>query len=341
MQEKSAFHAKCTVCKKAFSSSSMLDQHMQSKKHQLMSSKSPSGPSAISDEPKPKPEILTEMNTAPEKEKEEEGEGEKMVEDNDEGMEAEKEEEEEGQEDVPEAMLEPEVCIFCNHVSRSVDSNVVHMLKSHGFFIPDAEYLQDLQGLVGYCGEKVKLGKICLYCNGKGKGFHRYSDVQRHMMDKSHCKLLYQEGEDMEEFEDFYDFSSSYDVEGPEEGDEDMEIDSEDEDLVSKTLKVSDIGELVLLDGRVAGHRQYRRYYKQQYRPEDSREAVQAFKTEVSAALILIVARGNNYQNSHTVRFVFLVCRGTDFRIGSLSFFYRRMAGRQHLRSDQGQRSFR
>lgn len=47
------------------------------------------------------------------------------------------------------------------------------------FFIPDVEYLIDPKGLVGYVEKKVKLGKICLYCNGKGKAFHTYRALQQ------------------------------------------------------------------------------------------------------------------------------------------------------------------
>lgn len=47
------------------------------------------------------------------------------------------------------------------------------------FFVPDVEYLSDPQGLLGYVEEKVKLGHICLYCNGKGKTFHTYRALQQ------------------------------------------------------------------------------------------------------------------------------------------------------------------
>lgn len=52
-------------------------------------------------------------------------------------------------------------------------------LAAPRFFIPDVEYLVDPEGLVGYVEEKVKLGNICLYCNGKGKTFHTYRSLQQ------------------------------------------------------------------------------------------------------------------------------------------------------------------
>lgn len=44
-------------------------------------------------------------------------------------------------------------CLFCSHHSHSLSKNVAHMTKEHGFFIPDIEYLIDLQGLIMYLGE--------------------------------------------------------------------------------------------------------------------------------------------------------------------------------------------
>lgn len=54
-------------------------------------------------------------------------------------------------------------------------------------------------------GEKVGVGKICLWCNEKGKSFYATEAVQAHMNDKSHCKL-FTEGDAALEFADFYDF---------------------------------------------------------------------------------------------------------------------------------------
>ncbi|CAN0420829.1 unnamed protein product, partial [Ectocarpus sp. 8 AP-2014] len=123
---------------------------------------------------------------------------------------SEEEEEEEEEEELAPPPMGPCVCIFCDFVSPSFEENCAHMLRHHGFFIPDVEYLQDPEGLIAYVEEKVKLGFICLYCNGKGKTFHTHRAVQQHMIDRAHCKLLYDEDEDLHEYESFYDFSASY-----------------------------------------------------------------------------------------------------------------------------------
>ena len=64
---------------------------------------------------------------------------------------------------------DPKQCLFCSKKSKDIDSNLAHMLKDHGFFVPDIEYLIDIDGLLKYLGAKISLGHICLYCNGRGK----------------------------------------------------------------------------------------------------------------------------------------------------------------------------
>ena len=40
--------------------------------------------------------------------------------------------------------------LFDNHVSPDLESNLDYMFKKFGFFIPDAEYLRDPEGLIKY-----------------------------------------------------------------------------------------------------------------------------------------------------------------------------------------------
>ncbi|KAJ1203984.1 hypothetical protein NDU88_007765 [Pleurodeles waltl] len=151
-------------------------------------------------------------------------------------------------------------CLFCSHHSHSLMKNVAHMTKVHSFFIPDIEFLQDLRGLIAYLGEKVGVGKICLWCNEKGKSFYSTESVQAHMNDKSHCKL-FTEGDAALEFADFYDFRASYP--DHKEG-EDVEM--QEEVPVEKNLAYDDESlELVLPSGARIGHRSLMRYYKQRF----------------------------------------------------------------------------
>ncbi|CAK6444191.1 unnamed protein product [Pipistrellus nathusii] len=169
-------------------------------------------------------------------------------------------EEEEAGGGAPPGAISIKDCLFCSHHSSSLMKNVAHMTKVHSFFIPDIEYLSDLKGLIQYLGEKVGVGKICLWCNEKGKSFYSTEAVQAHMNDKSHCKL-FTDGDAALEFADFYDFRSSYpDHKGREEPDETEELPSE------KTLDYDDeTMELILPSGARVGHRSLMRYYKQRF----------------------------------------------------------------------------
>ena len=122
-------------------------------------------------------------------------------------------------------------CLFCITHSESLPANLEHMSISHGFFIPDADYLVDLEGLIRYLGEKIAVGNVCIYCHGRKKGisrtepggeanegqndtigreFRSLEATRAHMVDKAHCKIAYDTQKEKLEISDFYDFTSSY-----------------------------------------------------------------------------------------------------------------------------------
>eukprot|EP00455_Lapot_gusevi_P024568 TRINITY_DN2561_c0_g1_i3.p1 TRINITY_DN2561_c0_g1~~TRINITY_DN2561_c0_g1_i3.p1 ORF type:complete len:251 (-),score=59.13 TRINITY_DN2561_c0_g1_i3:36-788(-) len=179
---------------------------------------------------------------------------------------AENEKREEGEEEEQGEPIPVTHCLFCSHASDSLQANLDHMTQVHSFFIPYIEYLEDLEGLIEYLGYKVGMGRVCLYCNGRGRAF--YSDVQalrNHMADKGHCKIRF-EDEDEEEFEPFYDFNKTLD--NP----------AQSTALIVSTERsvqsVSALGEWLMSDGTVIGHRSLLRYYKQKPRSTDQRESV-------------------------------------------------------------------
>lgn len=108
--------------------------------------------------------------------------------------------------------LSPTSCLFCSTTSPSLPENLEHMARAHSFFIPDADYLVDLPGLITYLGEKIAIGNVCLYCNGRGREFRSLHAVRKHMLDKSHCKLAYESEKDRLEISDYYDFTASYPI---------------------------------------------------------------------------------------------------------------------------------
>ncbi|XP_076829626.1 cytoplasmic 60S subunit biogenesis factor ZNF622 isoform X2 [Brachyhypopomus gauderio] len=183
--------------------------------------------------------------------------------DDDEEMEAEEKEQvgQEGTSTSAPGVIPVTDCLFCSHHSHSLSRNVTHMTKAHSFFLPDIEYLVDLRGLITYLGEKVGVGKVCLWCNEKGRSFYSTEAVQAHMNDKGHCKL-YTDGDAALEFADFYDFRSSY-PDAREGGDVEMK-DGELSD--EKTVEFDDETlELTLPSGAKIGHRSLMRYYKQRF----------------------------------------------------------------------------
>jgi pre-60S factor REI1 len=122
-------------------------------------------------------------------------------------------------------------CLFCTTRSESLPANLEHMSISHGFFIPDADYLVDLEGLIRYLGEKIAVGNFCIYCYSRkngiartrpggtadegekdtiGREFRSLEATRAHMVDKAHCKIAYDTQKEKLEISDFYDFSSSY-----------------------------------------------------------------------------------------------------------------------------------
>lgn len=158
-----------------------------------------------------------------------------------------------GWEDIPEHLMTEKDCLFCTHSSEDVVENLKHMSVAHSFFIPDAEYCVDVEGLLNYLSVKVAVDFICLWCNDRGKTFYSLDAVRKHMIDKGHCQLLH-EGLALAEYADYYDYSSSYP-----DHEEGMDIDQE----VVPELLDGDEYQLVLPSGAVIGHRSLLRYYKQ------------------------------------------------------------------------------
>jgi pre-60S factor REI1 len=229
-------------------------------------------------------------------------------------------------EDEMQVEIDPLQCLFDRHVSDSVESNVTYMQSKYGFFVPDKEYLVDLEGLIGYCHEKIHIGKTCLYCQ---RAFTTPAACRNHMVAVTHTKLRYEPNIDLDEFDVFYDFtkadqeffnnyhqpSSTKNNSKPEEiiddddnmdddGDddewEDMSEDSNEDNIDNKEdeddnddlwegykqhidqlrmgslFELTALGELVFPDGRVIGHRNLKRYYKQHIPTRETSEAVVA-----------------------------------------------------------------
>lgn len=98
-------------------------------------------------------------------------------------------------------------CLFCNYISPSLDLNINHMGKQHGFFIPERDYLVDLDGLINYLSETINVLHHCLFCH---KTVHTSFGVQTHMRDRGHCMIAYSTEDEQMDIGEFYDFRSTY-----------------------------------------------------------------------------------------------------------------------------------
>ncbi|KAI8991498.1 C2H2 type zinc-finger-domain-containing protein [Mycotypha africana] len=140
-------------------------------------------------------------------------------------------------------------CLFCNINNGDFDTNLYHMNRVHGFFLPDVEYLENAPGLVLYLAEKIE-DSICLYCNGRGKVWKSPQAVRKHMLDKGHCKMAYDESENPEDLLRYYNFGS-------------MSV--EDFEAATADIATNTNDELVLESGERLGHRRFMRYYRQNH----------------------------------------------------------------------------
>ena len=121
--------------------------------------------------------------------------------------------------------------LFSRHRSASLADNLAYMAKTHGFYLPYADYVTDLAGLVAYLQEKVYVGNMALL---SGKAHHSLEAVQAHMRDKRACRFELEGNE--EEYEAFYDLealaerSPLWEIVEEEEGDDDEGWEDMDDD---------------------------------------------------------------------------------------------------------------
>ena len=210
-------HAKCNTCKAAFSGIEKVKEHYRSDWHILNSKRRANNlaPLSKSDfkavakaqptKKAPVTNIISEDFTLQAIGAPTHPTAAKETKSNESNMDSDHDDEEEN--DFEELPLGPSISIFDNKEFDTVDDCVTYMAETFGFFIPDVEYLVDLEGLLGYLGEKVKLGGLCLCCQKQCKPGR---PCQNHMKDSSHCKIAFEEGIDLDEYEDFYDYTSSY-----------------------------------------------------------------------------------------------------------------------------------
>jgi len=279
----------CIACRKKFGTSKAYENHMGSKKHKEKVLKVDVDTlNAV------KEKAVKEIESKVEKEEEEEMDIEEV--DSDEW------------EDDP---LEVTDCLFCPRKFTTLEKNATHMTEVHSFFLPDPEFLVDLQGLMEYLGAKVGQGMMCLWCSSRQ--YKSVEAVQMHMIDKGHCKLLY-EGETLIEYDEFYDYSSSY-PEG--------EDGQQDKDAEVELHHLDDSGYIMTLpSGATIGHRSLYRYFNQSLNP--NRELVLAkYNDRSDSKKLLSTYRAFGWSGSNKIE----VAR----KVRDLKFMHK-LRNKQHMK---------
>lgn len=93
-------------------------------------------------------------------------------------------------------------CLYCGVNNHDIESNIKHMYKHHGLYIPERSYLVDIRGLLEYLGDAVSRFE-CLVCGFHGKNL---VSIRQHLHSKGHCKLPYESKEEKEQVAHYYDF---------------------------------------------------------------------------------------------------------------------------------------
>jgi len=241
--------AYCQACSKSFASKQALESHQRSRRHRVrgdsLSEKTGKSPDAV----------ITGghvLGTGKEAKREEQADSDSDVEEV-----SDEEWLEEGD------AVAPQDCLFCAQPAKDLTLNLEHMAKEHSFFLPEPEYISDLDGFVEYLGKKVGCGLMCLWCDTKGKQFRSLLAVQRHMRDKGHCKIESQSAEGLLEYGSFYDFSATY----PEGEAEEKDEEQDDGTFIGPSeLALEEGGAggfLKLPSGDSIGHRSLARYFRQ------------------------------------------------------------------------------
>ena len=211
-EESSLFQRSCTACEQHYTNRKAWQAHLKSRNHAEKTAETDSKASLLSDE---SPLSTLSLNTR-----------------------------EEDQSTNTEESFSPLQCLFCSVESASMDFNLTHMSHAHSFFIPDAEYLIDMESLLSYLFAVVSVFHECLFC---GSSKTTKFGVQDHMRGKGHCKVDFEDDE--HDLQQFYDFSGEVDDEG-------------DQPKTEVTL-VPNEDELRLPTGKVLGHRSRARLFRQ------------------------------------------------------------------------------
>ncbi|QPG77373.1 hypothetical protein FOA43_004786 [Brettanomyces nanus] len=155
-------------------------------------------------------------------------------------------------------------CFYCDQKSNQLETNVNHMFRKHGLYIPERSYLADIEGLLSYISNSIALDKQCLKCGFIGKNLE---SIRQHVIEKGHCVLPYETKDERDAVKQFYNFDTTLEQhKGENKSVTFEEIDDVIECWTSEytTATLDETGtQLCLPNGVRLGNRKYARYYKQ------------------------------------------------------------------------------
>eukprot|EP00754_Rhynchopus_humris_P000613 Rhum_TRINITY_DN10375_c0_g1::Rhum_TRINITY_DN10375_c0_g1_i1::g.38195::m.38195/K14816/REI1; pre-60S factor REI1 len=194
---------KCAICDKRFATPQTLASHLQSQKHKekKLQHKLRNDAKAKAQEAQ---EAGEEKAAAAEGEEEEDEEDEASSEVSDEILRPDAWEESADRVPEDEDLCNTD-CLFCNRKAPNTEEALVHMSRAHGFSLPLADRVVDMDGLVSYLARKIN-GAICLVCP---KMFETRIGCQAHMASTGHCMLKLEGGE----YADFYESDMPFQTE--------------------------------------------------------------------------------------------------------------------------------
>lgn len=274
---KASFETTCVACQKTFFSENSYQNHVNSSKHKQREARfNKDGDSASV--------MSSAFSLGEPVDKTQEGDVSKVTDGLKAATIAEGEEDEEMSTDKEEYSAAR--CLFCRTESSDIEANVDHMYKAHGMFIPEREYLVNLEGLIHYLYRKISENFECLYCHAIR---NNAAGARTHMRDKGHCMIAFEAEEEQIEIGQYYDFRSTYSdgedddedeamdeaggvkVAGSDAGEDGWETetsassvgDDEGSSHRKAPLIYQDEYELHLPSGKSVGHRSLAKYYRQ------------------------------------------------------------------------------
>jgi len=104
----------------------------------------------------------------------------------------------------------PSLCLFCPERSTSLETNLEHMQKRHGFFLTNLNLdhlVVDIETLLHYLFLVVFRYHECIFCHSQRR---TALAAQQHMLGKGHCILDIDSVDS--EYRDFFDFDTDTDT---------------------------------------------------------------------------------------------------------------------------------